>query len=209
MAIKLFECKKCEGSFKAEKFNADKGMCIRCLEEEPVPAAPVAPRQKDELDALAEGDIRQLVMLMFWRERHRNPEMSHQLTLRELKQFNDSMTFLGVTPEIVVVRPEGRPAQEAIAAAKGRRAIAARPAEPPRPYVFIGIVEQGTMNGVKPIESDEDEAKMRDRSMSIRKAKDRAGLLASLLAGMAQSGTFSNSEILEAAQTLQFLGQVA
>lgn len=168
----------------------------------------------DALDALATGDPKDVIALLFWRERFRNPDMSVHITKEDLDKFHASVEFLGVTPQVSIYRPEGRPAQEAVAAVPGAhgktgtRAIPARPAEPPRPYVFVGVTDaQG--NILKPIESDEDDAQRRDDANNVRRWKDKAPMLASLLVSMATSGTFSNAEIGEAAEALRVLARAA
>lgn len=166
-------------------------------------------RKKDELDHLAEGDPKEVIALMLWRARHHNPELSQQITLKDIHAFRSSCDYMGAVPEVVIVRPEGRLAQEAIPAAGNRRGVAARPAEPPRPYVFVGVVEKGSMNSIKPIESDEDGAQRRDEATAIRRHVERANALSGILIAACQAGTFSTAEITEAAQTLQALARIA
>jgi hypothetical protein len=171
-------------------------------------AAGTAPAAKDVLDQLAEGPLEKLVMLMFWRERFRNPEMSLQITEQDLKGFEDCMTYLDVKPQLAAYRPQGRPAQEAVPARPGHRGVAARPAEPPRPFVFLGVVD-GKGYQLKPIENNEDDAARRDEANAVRRAREKAPQLASLLLGMCQQGTFSNAEIQDAARTLTVLANAA
>lgn len=162
--------------------------------------------KKDALDLLAEGDPKKIIALMLWRERFTNPDMSLQISEQDLKGFDDCVTYLGVEPEVSIYRPQGRPAQEAIPASPGKRGIAARPAEPPRPFVFVGVTDkQG--NQLKPIENNEEDADRRDQANEIRRYRDKAGQLSSLLLGMCQSGTFSTSEIQEAARALTILSR--
>lgn len=162
--------------------------------------------KKDALDLLAEGDPKKIIALMFWRERFRNPDMSLQITEQDLKGFEDCVTYLGVEPDVSIYRPQGRPAQEAIPASPGKRGIAARPAEPPRPFVFVGVTDkQG--NQIKPIENNEEDADRRDQANELRRYRDKAVQLSSLLLGMCQSGTFSTSEIQEAARALTILSR--
>lgn len=162
------------------------------------------PLKKDALDLLAEGDPKKIIALMFWRERFKNPGMSLQITEKDLQGFEECVTYLGVKAEVSIYRPQGRPAQEAVPAEKGKRGIAARAAEPPRPFVFVGVVD-GQGNQIKPIENNEEDADLRDLANEVRKAKDRAPQLAALLIGMCQSGTFSTSEIQDAARALTVL----
>lgn len=174
----------------------------------------MAKQTQDALDALANGDPKNVIALLFWLDRFRNPELSAQITAADVEKFNASCAYLGVEPQVSIYRPEGRPAQEAVAAVAAapgrpaRRGIPARPAEPARPYVFVGVTDKDG-NQIKPIESDEDDAKQRDEAALVRKYKDRAGMLAGLLLGMCQSGTFSNAEIQEAVEALRVLARAA
>lgn len=159
---------------------------------------------KDALDLLAEGPLEHVVMLMLWKQRFANPEMSMHIALSDIRGLGDCVAYLGVEPQLAVYRPQGRPAQEAIPAAQGKRAIPARPAEPPRPFVYVGLVDkQG--NQLKPIENNEEDAERRDRAEDIRRAKEAALRLSGLLLGMCQQGTYSTAEITEAARALQTL----
>lgn len=161
---------------------------------------------KDALDLLAESDPKKIIQLLFWRDRFRNPDMSAHVTLEDLEEFEECVKYLGVTPQISIFRPQGRPAQEAVQAVPGKRGIAARPAEPPRQYVFVGVVDKDG-NSIKPIESNEENAERRDAANTLRRFREKAPQLAALLRGACQSGTFSTSEIQEAAQALDVLSR--
>lgn len=172
----------------------------------------MAKQTQDALDALASGDPKDVIALLFWRERFRNPDMSLHITKEDVEKFRASCAFLNVEPQVSIYRPEGRPAQEAVPAIQAspgkaaQRGIPARPAEPPRPYVFVGVTDaQG--NTLKPIENDEEDAQRRDDANNVRRWKDKAPMLASLLTGMMQSGTFSNAEIAEAVEALRVLSR--
>lgn len=168
---------------------------------------------KDPLDALASADPKRVIALLLWRDRFRNPELSVQIREEEIAEFDECCTFLNVEPTVAIVRPQGRPAQEAVPASPGKRGIAARPAEPPRPYVFVGVVDgklyrkDGSLNVIKPIENSEENAAKRDEAAAVRRYREKAPMLASLLTSMAQSGTFSNAEITEAADALRFFAR--
>lgn len=161
---------------------------------------------KDALDLLAESDPKKIIQLLMWRDRFRNPEMSAHLTLDDLEGFEQCVAYLGVTPQVSIFRPQGRPAQEAVPATPGKRGIAARAAEPARAYVFVGVVDKDG-NSIKPIESDEESAQKRDAANALRSFREKAPRLAALLRGACQSGTFSTSEIQEAAQALEVLAR--
>lgn len=169
----------------------------------------------EPLDALAKGDPLRVLAIALWKNRFRNPDLSIQIREEDVAEFDDCCTFHGVEPMTAIVRPQGRPAQEAVPASPGKRGIAARPAEPPRPYVFVGVVDaklyrkDGSLNVIKPIENSEENAAKRDEAETLRRYREKAPMLASLLTGMAQSGTFSNAEIAEAAEALRFFARVA
>lgn len=173
----------------------------------------MAKTKKDTLDLLADGDPKKIIALLLWKMRHQMPELSTQITEKDVSEFERSCDYLGVTPDVAIVRPQGRPAQEAIPAAAAkpgspaRRGVPARPAEPARPYVFVGVVAKGTMDSVKPIESDEDAARRRDEADYLRRTKDKAPGLAGQILADAQRGVFSNATLAEAAQALQTLAR--
>jgi hypothetical protein len=166
--------------------------------------------KKDLLDRWADEankDPKKLVALMFWRERHRNPEMAIQITEKDISGFQGCVDYLEVTPEVVIIRPQGRPAQAGQPARGRLKAVPARPAEPPRPFVAVNLVNAGTMDSFKPIENNEEDAKVRDQAELVRRAKDKASQLAAQLMHDAASGTFSTATMTEAAQALQALAR--
>lgn len=162
--------------------------------------------KKDSLDLLAEGDPKKIIALLLWRDRFRNPEMSAHVTLEDLDGFEQCSDYLGVTTQVSIFRPQGRPAQEAVATTPGKRGIAARAAEPPRDYVFVGVVDKDG-NSIKPIESTEENADRRDAANALRSSREKGPRLAALLRGACQSGTYSTAEIQEAAQALEVLAR--
>lgn len=170
----------------------------------------MAKPKKDALDRFAEeanADPKKVIALMFWRERHRNPEMACQITEADIKGFTDCVNYLEVEPEVSIVRPGGRPAQPAIPAAGNRRGVPARPEEPARPFVSVNLVAKGTMNAIKPIENSEEGAKLRDASDTLRRARERAGDVAGQLLRDVASGQFSTSTMQDAAQMLVTLAR--
>lgn len=162
----------------------------------------MAKPKKDALDKLAEADPREIIALILWKDRHRNPDMAVQITEKDLAGFRACVDYLEVEPEVSIIRPQGRPAQVAIPAAGKRRGTPARPAEPPRPFVAVNLVAKGTMNAIKPIENNEEDAKIRDQTDALRRYRDKANELASVLLRDVASGQFSTSTIQEAAQAL-------
>lgn len=164
----------------------------------------------DQLDQFAEEatkDPRKVIALMLWKERHRNPEMAVQITEQDITGFNACVDYLDVKPDVLIVRPQGRPAQEAVPAQGKRRAVPARAGEPARPFVAVNVVAKGTVNSIKPIENNEEDAKRRDEAERLRRVRDQAqGLANALMADLAQS-QFSTTTVREAAAALQTLAR--
>lgn len=166
--------------------------------------------QKDALDQFTEEalkDPRKVIALMLWQDRFRNPEMARQITEQDIKGFNDCAEYLGVTPDVKIVRPQGRSAQDAVPAQGKRRAVPARAGEPARPFVAVNVVAKGTSNSIKPIENNEAAAQRRDEAERLRRVRDQAlGLASGLLADLAQN-QFSTATVREAAAALQTLAR--
>lgn len=168
-------------------------------------AAPAKPT--DPLDALAQGDPRDVMALMLWKMRHRFQDLSMEITKKDVEQFKASCDYMGVKVGVAIIHPQGRAATPGRKAEGDRPAVPPRPAEPPRPWVFVGVVEKDesgelTMNSVTPIESDEEGAASRDAQMRLQKMKDRAPMIAQGLIQMANSNSISTSEMAAAAQLL-------
>lgn len=170
--------------------------------------------QKDPLDVLAEGDPRDVMALMLWKVRHRYPQMSMEITKRDIDQFKASLDYMGVKVGVAIVHPQGRAASPGRKAEGDKPAVPPRPAEPPRPWIFVGVVEKDeggdlTMNTVTPIESDEEGAAQRDQQLRLQKMRDRAPMIANALIQMANSNSISTSEMGEAARLLQDFARLA
>lgn len=161
--------------------------------------------KKDALDQLAEGDAKKVISLLLWKQRFNNPDMAVHITEADITGFEDSCRYLNVTPDVAIVRPQGRPAQEAIPAQGKQRAVPGRAAEPARPYVYVGVVAKGTMDQLKPIENNEADADKRDTANMVRTAKEKAPALATMLLSAAQTGTYSTSDLVDAANALNVL----
>src|SRR5690242_17827218 len=67
---------------------------------------------KDALDALVAGSVKDVVALMLWKNRHNEPEMAVKLTEHDLRGFEACVGYLGVKPEVRIVRPQGSPGHE-------------------------------------------------------------------------------------------------
>lgn len=163
-------------------------------------------KKLDVLDQLALGDASEIIALMLWKDRHRNPDMTLQITEADIAGFRKCTEYLEVVPKLRIERPQGLPAQEGIPAVGNRRAVPARAAEPPRPFVVVQVVDKDG-NGIKPIESEEDGAKLRDEADKLRQIRDTAPGLASQLIADARAGSFSSSMVIEAAESLKTLAR--
>lgn len=161
--------------------------------------------QGDELDRLAAGSQDTIIAMLLWKNRHANPEMTEQITLKDLQGFKDCVQYLKVKPAVRIERPQGRPAQPAIPAIRGREAIPAREAEPPRPFVVVGIVQEGTLDSIRPIENNEQDNERRIAAEQARRHRELAPGLASLLENMIATGNISESDVRDAAKTLRVL----
>lgn len=160
---------------------------------------------KELLDRLVQADPKDIIGLMLWKDRHRNPEMTVQLTEKDYEEFWKCMAYLEVKPEVRIYRPDGLPAQEAIPAQGNRRAVPARAAEPPRPFVVVQVCEKGTGDWIKPIESDEEGAKMRDAADEVRRSRDTVRDLAATVIAQARGGNFSSDQVIAVAQAASVL----
>lgn len=166
--------------------------------------------KKDALDRFADEankDPRKAIALILWLNRHRNPEMAVQVSEKDIEGFAQCVDYLDVKPEIVIVRPQGHPGTPGAPALGKRKAVPQSAAEGPRPFVTVNLVAKGTMNSIKPIENDEDGAKLRDQADALRRFRDKAPALAAQLRQDAAAGQFSTSTINEAAEALQALAR--
>lgn len=161
------------------------------------------------LQALAAGDPRGVIALMLWKNRLREPDMYVQITEDDIKGFQDCTAYLKVIPEVRIHQPGEIPAQPAIAATANRRAVPARAAIPPRPYVMVTLVEKGTENAIRPVENNEADYDAAQAASKVRQAKSDAPQMASRLINMATKGEFSLSEIQDAADALIILSRAA
>lgn len=165
------------------------------------------PKKVDPIDALAAGPLENVVMLMLWKDRLRQPDLFVNITAEDIKGFEDSMRYMKVKPTLVVKRPEGVPEQQAIPAQGNRRAVPYRAAIPPRPYVLVTILEEGTEHGIRPVENNEADYDRAQAAAAVRKARDQAPRLAEDLLRQARTGEFSLSEIQDAANALVTLAR--
>lgn len=171
----------------------------------PPPAVAVAP--KDALDALAIGPLKDVIALMLWKNRHNEPELSVQLTERDLSGFRACVEYLHVTPEVRIVRPQGLPGHGGIPATRTRSAIPPADPTPSKPYVVVALVEKGTDNRIVPVENNEEDWQAAEEAKNFNRARDIALRLAGELQQAAATGNYSSSSLDEAAKCLVALAR--
>ena len=165
---------------------------------------------KAKLDPLAElalGDPKKVIALMLWKARRRNPDLYEKIDARDLEGFEACVSYLKVQPDVMIKRPAGLPAQAAIPAAGNRRAVPAREATSPKPYVVIALVEKGTENAIRPVEDNQNDYDLAQDAAALRKARDQAPMLAERLIQQGRTGEYSLSDIQDAANALQLLAR--
>lgn len=164
---------------------------------------------KDVLDVFVEAATKNpnlAVMAALWANRLRCPDMYVKVTERDLNAFRDSMAYLKVKPAVRIHREPSIPAQAAIPAMANRRAVPARPAVPAKPYLTVQLVEEGTVNGIVPVENNQADFDAREEMAAIRRARDNAPRLAEMLE-KAKGGDFSTSDLSDAAAALLLLAK--
>lgn len=159
------------------------------------------------LDALAAGDPRGVIALMLWQRRFEQPDLYAQITEKDIVGFQDCVRYMKVTPEVQILRPAGIEAQPAIPATKNRRAVPARPATDPKPYVIVRLVEKGTENAIRPVENNQEDYDKMAASAQVKQARDSAPGLAQRLIQQANSGEYSLSDMQDAANALMILAR--
>lgn len=161
----------------------------------------------DPLDVLVAGDPKDVIALILWKGRHRQPDLFAQITAADIKGFKDCCEYQKITPAVVIQRPEGRPAQEAIPAAHGRAAAPARPADPPKPFVMVTLCDGQTGNAIRPIENNQEDFDRQAQSAATRKARDQAPTMADNILRAVRTGEWSLSEMQDAANALLVLAR--
>lgn len=166
-------------------------------------------KKKDQLDHLAEGDPRNVIALMLWKARHRNPELALQITQRDIDGMKACTDYLKIEPAVDICRPQGRPAQEHIPAMGNRREVPARAAEPARPFVLVRLVAKGTQDTFRAVEDNEEDNEKRIAAEQLVEIRAQGPALAARLEGYARTGDFVASDLRDAAQWLRTLVAVS
>lgn len=164
--------------------------------------------KQDPLDALATGDPLQVMALMLWKNRLRNPDMAVQIDENDLQGYQDCVNYLKVKPTVKIYRPEGVPAQAAIPAQGNRRAVPARAEIPARPYVMVVLVDQKG-DAIRPVENNEADYQAAQDQGRIQRYREQAQGLAGQLMNQARTGEYSLAVMQECADALIALSRAA
>jgi hypothetical protein len=167
-----------------------------------------APAPLDTLDqALKNWSVEMWTKMVLWKNRNAIPELTVQVTEKDITAWQQCIDYLGITTQLKIYRPQGRPAQAAIPEVPGtpqrpgRSAIPARAQEPPRPFILVQLLDQDG-NTFRPIENSEEARREQEQAERLRRAKDEARSLAGQLQHDMAVGVYSNSLIADAAQAL-------
>lgn len=159
---------------------------------------------KDALDTFAASNPKEIIALLLWKARMTNPDMAVQITEKDIAGFRDCCTYLKVEHQVKIHRPQGRQATPAMPATATRSAIPAYPAEPPRPYVVVQLLDKAG-DGIRPVENNEQDFDRAQRADKRRKAKDEASRLVSQVRADLNAGTMSTDTIMGACNALLLL----
>jgi hypothetical protein len=164
-----------------------------------------------ELDALDQAlyhwTPQEWTKMLLWKNRMANPDLTVQVTEQDIQGFEACVSYLGITTQLKVHRPQGRPAQEAVpgtpgtATRPGRAPVPARPADPPRPFVLVQLLDQDG-NAFRPIENTEESRRAQEEAERLHRARDQARQIAAQLQHDIGAGVYSNSTISDAAAAL-------
>ena len=161
------------------------------------------PTKQDPLDALAAGPLDNVIAAMLWKNRHRDPNMTMVIKQADLQGLEDCCSYLKLTPQVVVLRPAGRPATPAVPPRGNRPGIPAQPAEAPRPHVVVALVNKGTMDAITPLENNDEDAEVLVQEQHRRRMQSKAPFLAQAAMRMSSNGDVSTSELRDIAECLQ------
>lgn len=163
-------------------------------------------KKLDLLDTLAQGDSQRVMALMLWVARKRNPDLYVQINEHDIRGFDDCIAYLKVKPQVRISRPQGLPAQPAIPQTANRRAVPAREATAPKPYVMVVLTDEKG-DAIRPVENNEQDFDEARAAADVRKARDQAPELAQRLVQQARTGEYSLSDMQDAANALLTLSR--
>lgn len=168
-----------------------------------------------DLDALAKAGPRVIMALMLWKLRHHNPGMSLTLTPEDVQGLQACLDYQQIEAEVVIMRPQGRPAiTEAIPSRPGGPpGISPRPADPPKPFVIVALVEKGTSspmsagNNITPIENNEADLARARSAMELADLREAAPRYARQLRAEDAAGICSRDTVTACANALDRLAR--
>ena len=163
-----------------------------------------AAKPQDPLDALAAADPREVIALMLWKDRIRNPDLFVQIDENDIKGFRDSVDYLKVKHEVRIYRPV-QPGQDAIPAQGTRKAIPGR-REIAKPYVMVVLTDHKG-DAIVPVENNEDDYQRRAEQSKLTRFRENAPSLAAQLLQQARSGEYSLAVMQECADALVALSR--
>lgn len=164
-----------------------------------------APPAVNPLDRICDpANMGEVICLLFWKNRFRNPGMQTTITPDDIDRFRASCDWLEVRPQALIKRPPGAPARPGYGPSPGRpEGFPGSPAEGPRDFVVVAVVDEGTEDVIRTAERDEEHGVKADRARNLRNIVNKAGNLAAAIMGQASEGVYSNAVITEAAEALQ------
>lgn len=165
------------------------------------PALRTAATQLDRLDLLAKGRLDHVIGLMLWQNRHRNPTLSVNLTEADIEGLEACAGHLEIKPKVLIIRPQGAPAMPPIPASATRSAQPGKPAEGPRPFVVVQLVDHNG-NSFLSIENNEVDRAKQIQAEKVREAVGLASALANRIKQAGATGDYVRSDMDEAADML-------
>ena len=177
--------------------------------------AKAPPPPQDVLDRIARMAPKEIIALMLWQDRHANPGLARTITTKDLEGLEACLAYLKVDAEVQVIRPPGRPAQEAFTT-KDRGTIPAVPAGPPKPFVTVALIEKGSGttptgpvvgNAITPVENNEKDYDRAMEAKALQRLRETAPTLAAQIRNDEARGILSKATILEAADALLALAR--
>ena len=171
-----------------------------------------APATQNIIERIAALPPKQIIALLLWKDRHRNPGLAVTLTAKDLEGLEACLNYLKTEGEVSIVRPAGRPAQPGFTS-KEHGNQPDRPAEHPRDFVVVALVEKGSAtpgvigNAITPVENNEEDAKLADRARMVAQIKPTVPRLAAALANEQATGDISLATCNDVIEALRILGQ--
>ncbi len=163
--------------------------------------------KQDALDALAAGDLKDVIALMLWKQRHENPDMAVLITEKDISGLKACTEYLNVEPDVRVFRRAAIPARAGEAAQGSKPAVPAFAGAPAASFVTVTMVAKGTEDTFKPIENNEEDAVKGERLAYLRRLRETIPTLSAQVRGQAAAGEFSQALVMELAEGAAALAQ--